>query len=88
MRKKSCTLKKKHKNKIEHVNHPTHYNSHPSGVECIDVVEHMNFNCGNVIKYLWRAGLKDITPSLRDIKKAQFYMNREVARLEKLGYEG
>jgi len=86
MRKKSCTLKKKSAKK-EHVNHPTHYNSHPSGVECIDIVEHMNFCCGNVFKYLWRMGIKDETPSLRDAKKAQFYMNREVARLEKFGYE-
>ena len=39
------------------VNHPKHYNSHPSGVECIDIVRHYDFNIGNVIKYVWRAGL-------------------------------
>src|SRR5581483_2936486 len=37
------------------VNHPPHYTSHPSGVECIQVTEHMNFCLGNAIKYLWRA---------------------------------
>lgn len=40
------------------VNHPIHYNQHPSGIECIDIVRHHDFNIGNVIKYIWRAGLK------------------------------
>ena len=40
------------------VNHPTHYTSDPSGVECIEITRHRNFNIGNAIKYLWRAGLK------------------------------
>lgn len=61
------------------VDHPAHYNQHPSGVECIDVVEHMSFNVGNAIKYLWRAGHKG--PPLQDIEKAVWYLNREVARL-------
>lgn len=39
------------------VNQPEHY-THPSGVECITITEHMNFNVGNAIKYLWRAGKK------------------------------
>ena len=42
----------------ETVDHPAHYNAHPSGVECIDVVEHMGFNLGNAIKYIWRADEK------------------------------
>lgn len=45
------------------VNHPKHYNAHPSGVECVDVAEHYGFNVGNAIKYLWRAGLKSPDPS-------------------------
>jgi hypothetical protein len=81
MRKKSCTLKK------EHVNHPVHYNLHPSGVECIEIVRHMTFDIGNVIKYVWRNGLKDSQPSLRDLKKARYYLDDEIARLEKLGYK-
>lgn len=40
------------------VNHPNHYTSDPSGVECIEIVRHRNYNIGNAIKYLWRAGLK------------------------------
>ena len=64
------------------VEHPPHYNNHPSGVECIEVVLHMTFNVGNVIKYLWRAGLKDSEPSLQDLKKARFYLDDEIERLE------
>ena len=62
----------------EAVNHPTHYNKHPSGVECIDVVEHMNFNLGNAIKYIWRADLKG--KALEDLEKAEFYIKREIER--------
>ena len=62
------------------VNHPSHYNSHPSGIECIDVVEHMGFSIGNAIKYLWRAGLKG--DALEDLKKARWYLDREIQRIE------
>lgn len=65
------------------VNHPSHYTSHPSGVECITVVEHMGFCVGNAIKYLWRAGLKGAT--LEDLKKARWYIDREIARLSAPG---
>ena len=40
------------------VEHPSHYTSHPSGVECVAIAEHHDFCIGNVIKYVWRAGLK------------------------------
>ena len=63
------------------VNHPEHYNSHPSGVECITVTEHMNFNLGNAIKYIWRAGLKSEDP-ITDLEKAVWYAQREIARLK------
>lgn len=62
------------------VSHPSHYTSHPSGVECVTVTEHMTFNSGNVVKYLWRAGLKDAAPSVQDLLKALFYLKREVRR--------
>jgi hypothetical protein len=65
------------------VNHPTHYNASPSGVECIDVVEHMTFNVGNAVKYLWRAGLKGGSPRVEDLKKAAWYINREIEKLTK-----
>ena len=63
------------------VNHPKHYTSHPSGVECIKVTEHLNFCIGNAIKYLWRAGLKDGNSDIQDLKKAVWYIEREIARL-------
>jgi len=61
------------------VNHPNHYNSHPAGIECIDVVEHLPFNVGNAIKYLWRAGLKG--DEVEDLRKAAWYVYREIERL-------
>lgn len=63
------------------VNHPTHYTSHPSGVECIQVTEHFGFCVGNAIKYMWRAGLKN-KDAITDLKKARWYVDREIARLE------
>ncbi len=63
---------------VDIVNHPPHYTSHPSGVECIQITEHMGFNLGNALKYIWRADLKwDRT---EDIKKAIWYLNRELER--------
>lgn len=64
------------------VEHPPHYNAHPSGIECIDVVEHMGFSLGNAVKYIWRAGLKSPNAT-EDLKKAKWYLDREIARLEK-----
>lgn len=60
------------------VNHPKHYTSHPSGVECITVVEQMSFNVGNAMKYLWRADEKGNT--LQDLQKAAWYVQREIER--------
>jgi hypothetical protein len=65
---------------VDDVNHPSHYTSHPSGVECIQVTEHMGFNIGNAVKYLWRADLKHDSP-LKDLRKALWYVNREIERL-------
>ncbi len=64
------------------VDHPKHYNASPSGVECIDVVEHMTFNVGNAIKYLWRAGIKSKSP-IEDLRKSIWYIEREIQRLAK-----
>ena len=66
----------------EAVNHPKHYTSHPSGVECIQVTEHMGFNLGNVIKYLWRAEEKG-RPT-EDLEKAAWYLAREIQRRKKM----
>lgn len=66
------------------VNHPTHYTSHPSGIECIEVTRHLNFNRGNAIKYIWRAGSKDAAKELQDLQKAIFYLQDECQRLAKI----
>jgi len=68
------------------VNHPQHYTEHPSGIECIQVTEHMNFNLGNAIKYLWRAGIKTTNP-LEDLQKAEFYIKREIQRCKEFPNE-
>lgn len=65
----------------DNVNHPKHYNSHPSGIEAITVCEHMSFNIGNAIKYLWRADFKGA--ALEDLKKAVWYINREIEKRTK-----
>lgn len=60
------------------IDHPSHYNQHPSGIEAIDVCEHMNFCLGNAIKYIWRADFKG--DDIEDLKKAIWYLNREIKR--------
>lgn len=62
------------------VNHPTHYTSHPSGVECIQITQHMSFVLGNALKYIWRADLKN---GLEDLKKAAWYINKEIENRER-----
>lgn len=73
----------------DNVNHPSHYTSHPSGVECIEIAKHYDFCVGNAIKYLWRAGLKheegmnDRAKEIEDLKKAVWYINKKIEMLEK-----
>jgi hypothetical protein len=69
---------------MDQVNHPPHYNQHPSGVECIQITEHLNFCIGNAIKYLWRAGLKggSLEDKIRDLEKARWYIGREIERIQ------
>ena len=62
------------------VNHPTHYTEHPSGIECIQITEHMGFNLGNAVKYIWRCDLK--LDAIEDLKKARWYIEREIAKRE------
>lgn len=69
----------------DNVNHPKHYNSHPSGIECITVAEHMNFNVGNAVKYLWRSNHKGF--QIEDLRKAEFYVKREIERLSRMKNE-
>ena len=61
---------------------PEHYKSHPSGIECIQITEHMNFCLGNVVKYVFRADSKGVP--IEDLKKARWYLDREIQRRENL----
>ena len=61
---------------------PDHYRSHPSGVECIQITEHMGFNLGNAVKYIWRADLKG--NAIQDLEKARWYVDREIAKRSRL----
>ena len=63
---------------VDMVRHPPHYNRHPSGIECIQITEHMGFNLGNAIKYIWRADLKGA--DIVDLEKARWYLDREIAK--------
>ena len=84
--------KKNNKNKNiknDNVNHPQHYTSHPSGIECIDITRHYCFDIGNAIKYLWRAGLKteegisDKNKEIEDLQKANWYITDRINQLKK-----
>ena len=61
---------------------PAHYRKHPSGIECIEVTRHMTFNAGNAIKYIWRH--LDKGDPIENLKKAQWYLDDEIRRLERL----
>jgi len=61
---------------------PSHYRRHPSGVECIEITRHLNFNVGNAIKYIWR--YQDKGDPVENLKKAQWYLNDEIVRLERM----
>ncbi len=61
---------------------PEHYKRHPSGVEAITICEGFNYNLGCAVKYIFRAGHKTESP-LIDLKKAEWYIRREMDRLTK-----
>jgi hypothetical protein len=75
-------MDKKFDIKVDQVNHPTHYTSHPSGIEALQVTRHMNFNLGNAMKYIWRAGIKSEDKHIEDLEKAIFYIQDEIKRLK------
>lgn len=74
---------------MDNVNHPAHYNSHPSGIECIEIARYYCFSIGNAIKYLWRAGLKkeqgqdDLNKEIEDLQKAKWYIDDRINELMK-----
>ena len=61
---------------------PKHYNVHPAGFECIELARHLNFCLGNALKYIWRAGLKDGEHETKDLAKAIWYLQDEIAHGE------
>lgn len=58
------------------VDHPPHYNAHPSGIEAIDLCERIGFNLGNAVKYLMRADHKG--QRHEDLEKARWYLLRQL----------
>ena len=61
---------------------PAHYQGFTGGAQVIDIVENLPYNAGNAIKYLARAGRKDPTKHVEDLKKALWYVQRELDRIE------
>ncbi|MFI2909438.1 DUF3310 domain-containing protein [Streptomyces sp. PDY-4] len=68
--------------KTDAVNHPSHYTWLPNGIEVIDLTEHLSFNRGNAVKYIARAGRKNSATELEDLRKARWYIDREISRME------
>ena len=66
----------------DNVNHPSHYTS--GKIEVIDFIEdkHLGFHLGNAVKYISRAGRKDPARTVEDLRKAAWYLNRQIERLE------
>lgn len=79
--------KKEDNNRVEH---PKHYSylKELCGVEVIDITRHLDFDCGNVVKYVLRHGHKDeegmsnIEKAIEDLKKARWYLDDKIKMLE------
>lgn len=78
-------------NEMNNINHPIHYNSHPSGIECIEVARYMSFNLGNVLKYIWMHGNKryetnpdELSNAIEDLEKAAWYLQNEIELLKEV----
>lgn len=66
------------------INHPAHYGGADNPYEAIKVIEAwgLGFCLGNAVKYISRAGKKDSAKRIEDLKKASWYLNREIETLE------
>lgn len=64
------------------VDHPAHYNQHPAGIECIEVIAPMIYPVGTAIRYLWRAGLKPGAKDVQDVEKAIWNLNYYLEQLK------
>ncbi len=67
----------------DNVNHPSHYTG--GKIEVIDFIEdkELGFHLGNAVKYISRAGRKDADKTVEDLRKAVWYINRQIQRLER-----
>lgn len=72
-------------NNMEQVNHPEHYGGKDNVYEAIKVIDNweLGFSLGNTVKYISRAGKKDPTKELEDLRKAKFYLDHHIEKLEK-----
>jgi len=66
------------------VNHPHHYGGKDNTYEAIKVIDawELGFSLGNTVKYISRAGKKNPTKELEDLKKALWYLNHHIETLE------
>ena len=71
----------------DNINHPSHYTQ--GNIEVIDYIEDKRFgyHLGNVIKYISRAGLKESSSKIEDLKKAQWYLNRYIKLIDTMKIE-
>lgn len=68
----------------EAINHPAHYGGADDPYEAIKVIEAwgLDFPLGNTVKYISRAGKKDGEATVKDLKKARWYLDRAISRME------
>ena len=60
---------------------PSHYKGFSNGAQVVDIAEWLNFNRGNAVKYIARAGRKQGADTLEDLRKARWYIEREIERI-------
>ena len=77
-------LKYKKNKEVDNVNHPSHYTwlKELCGIEVLDITRHLDFDTGNAIKYLLRAGRKDPKKTIEDLEKAIFYIKDKINMLK------
>lgn len=77
-------LKYKKNKEVDNVNHPSHYTwlKELCGIEVLDITRHLDFNTGNAVKYLLRAGRKDPKKTIEDLEKAIFYIKDKINMLK------
>ena len=86
---KTISLEEASKAISKTIEHPSHYTSHPSGIECIEIAKYYDFCIGSAIKYLWRAGLKSEEgkstkeKEIEDLKKAITFIQFKIDTLTK-----